>query len=200
MCVRRHGGTIRSTSFVAVIACLTLACGSSDSPSAVITPPPPEVVTPASLAVGASTTLAVGSQLPLAGGSSGGEFVLIVADTAADGSSASAAFQITATGIATAGAVSPPSTSTSPVPDAVSTSVPRLDYTFAARLNERARPRLAAQVANARRAFSDGTGTGGRLSASRSGAPLQLGDLITLNVSSRACDSLLNRVSRVAAI
>ena len=200
MCVRRHGGTIRSTSFVAVTACLTLACGSSDSPSAVITPPPPEVVTPASLAVGASTTLAVGSQLALAGGSSGGEFVLIVADTAADGSSASAAFQITATGIATAGAVSPPSTSTSPMTDAAEASIARPDYAFAARLNERARPQLTAKLDAARRAFSDASGAGGRLSASLSSAPLKLGDLITLNVSSRACDSLLNRVSRVAAI
>lgn len=199
MRVGRHSGLIRSMSFGGALACFTLACGSKDASNGVTTPPPAEP-TPASLAIGSSTTLGVGSAVSLAGGSSGGEFVLIVADTAVDGSSTLAAFQIAASGITSAGAVSLPSASKVAVPDADSPSAPRLDFTFAARLNERARPQLAAQVAGARRAWTGATGADGRLSTSRSATPLQIGDLITLNVSSRACDSVVNRVSRVVAI
>ena len=77
--------------------------------------------------------------MSLVGGTPGGEFVLVVTDTAVNGASASAPFQITASGITAAGAVSSPSTSSAPLSNATSSNVPRLDFTFAARLNDRAR-------------------------------------------------------------
>ena len=200
MVVGRLGGLARNVSVVGVFACFTVACGSKDANGGATAPPAPEPITAASLPVGGSATLDVGSRVSLTGGSTGGECVLVVADTAVDGSSTSTAFQISASGITSAGAVSPPSASVSPLPDAGSPSAPRLDFNFAARLNERARPQLAAQVAAARRAWNTAPSSNGRFSPSRSAAPLQIGDLITLNVSSRACDSVVNRVSRVVAI
>lgn len=183
------------------------ACGSSDAgttapavtPVVPVTPVPPTTPSTVNLAPGASTTVAAGGSVSLLGGSSGGEYVLVVADTAVNGS-AVANFQVTAAGVTAAGAVSAPSTSVSPLAqDAGSVSAPRLDFSFAASLNARATPVLTPRLAAARRAFSEAAGGSGA-TFSRSAAPLQVGDVLPLNVSSRACDSITTRTARVVAI
>ena len=184
---------------VVAVAYLALGCGSSDAGSAVITPPvtdPTALVLP----VGGSTTLEVGGKASLAGGAAGGEFVLVVADTAASGSAPSTAFQVTAGGITSAGTVSPPSTSRTPLPSVAASDGPALDFTYAARVNERARAQLTSRVAGARNAWSAKAAWTGGVATSRSTVAPQIGDLLTLNVSSRACDSVVSRGARIAAI
>ena len=197
MAGRRRDGVVQGTVFAALLTSLTLACGSNDAGGGV-TPPPGS--TNATLIVGGNTSLDVGSPLSLAAGSTGGEFVLVVVDTAVDGSSKAAPFQITASGVTSAGAVSGPTTSRAPLPTSSLADGPRLDFSFAARLNERAHPRLGRGVAAARRAWTNRFTTGNGLSASRSFVPLQIGDTLTLNASSHACDSALKRLARVVAI
>ena len=183
------------------------ACGSSDAgttappvtPVVPVTPVQPTTPSTVNLAPGASTTVAAGGSISLLGGATGGEYVLIVADTAVNGSVASN-FQVTAAGVAAAGAVSGPSTSVSQLAQgAAPASAPRLDFSFAASLNARATPALAPRVAAARLAFSK-SASGGGATFSRSTAPIQVGDLLPLNVSSRACDSITSRTARVVAI
>lgn len=183
------------------------ACGSSEpattappvKPVVPVTPVQPTTPSTVNLAPGASTTLAAGGSLSLLGGSTGGEYVLVVADTAVNGSVATS-FQVSAAGVTAAGAVSGPSTSVSPLgQNASSTSAPRLDFSFAANLNARAMPTLAPRMAAARRAFSNGV-RGSGATFSRSAAPIQVGDLLPLNVSSRNCDSVSTRTARVVAI
>ena len=117
-----------------------------------------------------------------------------------DGSTAAATFQIATTGTSLAGNVSPPSRSTSPAPVQPSALSPRLDFAFAARLNERVRSELLPRVSGARRAYQSAASSPRGATFSRSTAALQVGDLLTLNVGSRACDSVVNRGSRVVAI
>ena len=200
MQVRCRAGLIRRALLVAGWAGGVVACGSRDATSTSTTPTSPEPPTASSLPVGGSATLGAGSQLSLSGGSSGAEFVLVVADTAVDGTTAPAAYQVTATGITSAGAVSGPATSVAPLPDASTAASPRTDFDFAVRLNARARPQLVPLVAGARLARDGGTTASGRLSPSRSATPLQVGDLLQLNVSESACTNLATRAARVVAI
>ncbi|CAN5883460.1 hypothetical protein BH11GEM1_BH11GEM1_08860 [soil metagenome] len=184
------------------------ACGSSDAgttappvtPVVPVTPVTPTTPSTVTLAPGSSATVAAGGSVSLLGGTTGGEYVLVVADTAVNGSSVASSFQVTAAGVTAAGAVSAPSTSVSPLAqDAGLASAPRLDFSFAANLNARATPVLTPRLAAARRAFSEAAGGSGA-TFSRSAAPLQVGDVLPLNVSSRACDSITTRTARVVAI
>ena len=195
-------------SCVLVAGAVLAACGSSDTgttvtkpvvPMVPVTPVTPTTPATVTLAPGASTTVAAGGSVSLAGGSTGGEYVLVVADTAVNGSSTATSYQVTAAGVSGAGVVSGPSTSVLPTPDAGSQSAPRLDFSFAANLNARARPVLASRVPAARRAWTDASAGNGP-TFSRSVAAPQVGDLLTLNVSSRACDSITTRGARVVAI
>jgi hypothetical protein len=165
-----------------------------------VTPVAPTTPATVTLAPGASATLAAGGKISLLGGTAGGEYVLVVADTAVNGSSVASSFQVTAAGVTAAGAVSAPSTSVSPLAqDAGSVSAPRLDFSFAANLNSRATSVLAGRLTAARRAFTETAGAS-RATFSRSAAALALGDVLSLNVSSRACDSITTRTARVVAI
>ncbi len=184
-----------------------VACGSSDTgakppttpvvPDKPVTPPPPATVT---LAPGASASVASGGTLSLVGGATGGEYVLVVADTATNGSSTAINYQVTASGITGAGGVSAPSTNLVPLaPDAGSVSTPHLDYAFSANLNAHASSVLTPLFPAARRVRTNvSAGVGATFSVSA--APPAVGDLMTLNVSSRACDSLMPRGARVVAI
>ena len=176
MVIRRQSGMLSLSSLTGAVALASLACGTTDAGSTVAPPAQPPTVA-ASLPIGGSTTVGSGSQASLIGGSSGGEFVLVVADTAIDGSSAAVAFQVATSGITAAGAVSPPSTSRVPVPGSDASAAPRLDFDFAARLNERSQAQLAPKVALARRAWGDAARSTRGASVTRSIAPTQVGDL-----------------------
>ena len=192
---------------VLVASWVLAACGSSDVgtttptspvvPVAPVTPSTPATVT---LAPGASATVATGGSVSLGGGSAGGEYALVVADTAVNGSSTAISYQVVAAGVSGAGAVSAPSTSILPPPqDGGSISAPQLDFSFSANLNARAMPTLTPRMPAARRAWSSASASGGA-TFSRSSAPPQVGDLLALNVSSKACDSVTSRTARVVAI
>ena len=192
---------------VLVASWVLAACGSSDvgttpptSPVVPVTPVTPNTPTPVTLAAGASATLAAGGSVSLLGGSSGGEYVLVVADTAVNGSSNATGYQVAAAGVSGAGAVSAPATSVLPLPsDGGSPGAPRLDFSFSANLNERATPTLMPRVEAARRAWTNAS-AGSGATFSRLSAPPQVGDLLALNVSSKACDSVSSRTARVVAI
>ena len=194
---------------VLVAGCVLLACGSSDTgttptkpvvPVVPVTPTDPATVT---LAPGASAAVAAGATVSLAGGSAGGEYVFVVTDTLPNvppkGPAPAISYQVTAVGIAGAGAVSGPSTSLLPATGEGSPGAPRLDYSFAAQLNARAAPALAARIPAARRAWTDAA-AGMGATFSRSVAAPQVGDLLTLNVSSSPCDSVSTRAARIVAI
>src|SRR5258705_13964211 len=98
-------------SLSAVALFLATACGSNDAPGVV--PPPPNSV---SLSVGASAPASNGQQVLLDEGSTGGEYLLVVTDTATAGKGTSA-FQLAVTGVAAPGTVSGPATSRLPTGD-----------------------------------------------------------------------------------
>ena len=177
---------------VIVAASLALACKATDASS-------PGAGGSAPLTVGSSEVVATGSTVSLLGGAAGGEYVFVVADTAVDGSSAATSYQVTTAGIGAAGAVSAPAMSRS-ASGTLATYGPVLDFNFAARINERARSLLAPRVASARQQWSRRGPASGGYSASVSAATPQVGDVLTLNVSSKACDSLVLRGTRIVAI
>src|SRR3979490_3199285 len=90
------------------------------------------------LAPGDAVTTSGATELRIAGGTTGAEFVFVVADTATT-ASATSSYQIVASGISPAGSVSGPATSLAPLPDAslgaAARSGPTLDFGVAARLN-----------------------------------------------------------------
>ncbi|MFL5606627.1 MAG: hypothetical protein ACJ8AD_09295 [Gemmatimonadaceae bacterium] len=149
------------------------------------------------LAPGDAVTTTGGSELRISGGASGAEFVLVVADTATTGS-ASSTYQVAASGIATAGSVSAPATSLASLSEsplqAASLHGPTLDFSVAARLNERARSRLAPLFQTARRPAASG------LRRSLIPSSVQVGDIVSLNVSPSACDAIDNHPARIVAI
>ena len=177
----------------AIAASLVLACGATDATS---TGPggdsPP--------AVGSSQLVAIGTTLSLPGGSAGGEYVFVVADTAVDGSLAATTFQVAATGVGGPGAVSAPATSRSPSGLAGATRGPVLDFSTAARINAKARAVLGPRVSFARQQWSRRAAAAGGFSASVSAQTVQVGDVLTLNVSRNPCDSLVLRGTRIVAI
>ena len=184
-----------SIRLVAVV--LAQACGSATDSTGSLTQNPSNSPL---LSVGSSAILDAGGTVALTGGGTGGEYVLVVADTAVDGSSSATAFQIAPTGTSAAGAVSGPALSKAPSPADASINAPRLDFDYAAMLNQRARGELLTRVAGARRAYQRGAIATRGASLSRSSAPLQVGDIVTFNVGSRACDSIIDRGARVVAI
>lgn len=137
------------------------------------------------------------NELRIAGGTSGGEFVFVVADTATTQSTPSA-FQVTASGIGSAGAVSAPASSLSPLSDLVVSgsmrSAPTMSFDIAARLNARANTRLRPLFQAARAPLPSG------LRRSTSTTPPAVGDIVTYNVSSNACDSIVDHPTRIVAI
>jgi hypothetical protein len=152
-------------------------------------------------AVGASTALANGSTVTISE-PAGGEFVLVVSDTLTTASSPAAMpFQISANGIGTPGSVSAPATTESPsaLRAALETNSrgPSLDIAYGARLNASA-ARLLRPLFSAARA--GGTRSSGGLLRDRASQPPQVGDLLSYNVSPRACDSLVRHPARVVAI
>lgn len=176
---------------VVVAAFFALACKATDSTDG---------GGPTPLGVGSAGFLGTGATVPLVGGPTGGEYVLVVTDTAVDGTSAKTDFQVATTGVTAAGAVSAPATSRSPTSGALLPGGPILDFSVAVRMNERARPVLAPRVAFARQQFARSGASSGRRSASVGTVAPQVGDLLTLNVSSNACDSIKPRGARIVAI
>lgn len=194
MNARRTSGS--AMILIGLAGAVAQGCGSPDATSSVA----PVSSSSPLLSVGSSAALDAGGTVALSGGDTGGEFVLVIADTAVDGTTAASSFQIAATGVSIAGAVSAPSTSRSPASGDAQAVSPRLDFAYAAQLNERAHRELLPRVSGARRAYQQASTSPRGASFSRSTAALQVGDLVTLNVASRACDSLINRASRVVAI
>jgi hypothetical protein len=184
-----------------VAAALSAACHSQDA-----TGLPPEangLLTPGEVATAPS-----GVRLDVAGGPNGGEYLLVVADTATSGSAASA-FQIAASGTASAGSVSRPSTALIPTPASPSLGTaaavrgPELDVGFGARLNERARRRLRPLFPSARSALvappaAGLSPAGPRASTARSS--VQVGDVVTYNVGQDACDTIVSHPARIVAV
>ena len=148
------------------------------------------------LGVGASAPVIPGAAISIDGGTSGGEYVLVVADTLTSGSGAASSFQVSATGISAAGSVSLPSTSRVPsLTRGSGASLTRVDY--GTLLNLAARPRLQALVATARQthiAASRG------ISRSLSASVPAVGDLINYNVSQSDCDNIVIHPTRVVAV
>jgi hypothetical protein len=172
-------------------------CHASDSQS----PLPPGVL---QLAPGEGAALTSTATLKIEGGSGGSENVLVLVDSSTSGSTGKFTYSIAATGVGSAGGISPPATSRAPLgslaPGATALlSGPALDIGFGMRLNARSRARLrpgfsAARALQARRAARPG------LSRSVASAPLQVGDVVTVNVSADACDNVEKRGARVVAI
>jgi hypothetical protein len=179
----------------AVASSLALACGATDATSTTGGAGGDSPFT-----VGSTEIVATGSTVSLQGGSAGGEYVFVVADTAVDGSSAATTFQVATTGVGGAGAVSAPATSRSPSGLAGATLGPVLDFSIAARINERARAVLGPRVSFARQQWTRRASSSGGFSASVSAQTAQVGDMLTLNVSDDPCDNIDLRGSRIVAI
>jgi hypothetical protein len=149
------------------------------------------------LAPGDAVTTSGGTELRIAGGASGAEYVLVVADTATT-TSATTTFQVVASGIGTAGSVSAPATSLSPLSDvSLGTAAQRgpvLDFGVAVRLNERARARLTPLFSAARQPAPSGR------RSSLIPSNVQVGDIVTFNVSPSACDAIENHGAQIVAI
>ncbi len=186
---------LTARSGAALAAAFLLACKSTDATS---TTGGTGGDTP--LAPGGSAFVATGSTVTVPGGSAGGEYVFVVTDTATDGSSAATTFQVATTGVGAAGIVSLPSTSRSPIDAADVATGPVLDFGFAARLNNSARAVLAPRVSSARLQWNRGAAAPVGLSRSTSALAPQVGDALTLNVSSNPCDSIVPRGTRIVAI
>jgi hypothetical protein len=190
----------RWTWAAALAGAATLAgCGANDSQS----PLPPGVL---QLAPGETAPLTTTTTLKIEGGSSGSENVLVLADTSTDANSGKIPYQLGAAGVASAGTISPPATSRAPLdaagaPTAGSLSAPSLDLGFGMRLNERSRSRLVGGFGAARRVLASRTiATPAGLSRSLATSGVQVGDVVTVNVSSSACDNIQQRGARVVAI
>ena len=180
---------------VAIVAGAIAACKATDTIST-----NGGVGGPSPLAPGSSQFVPTGTTVSIPGGTTGGEFVMVVTDTAVDGSAAATAYQIAATGISVGGTVSAPSASRSSLGSATATRGPSLDFGFAARVNVGAQRVLAPRVAAARQLWVPHAATSRGMSRSLSSAAPQVGDVITLNVSDNACDSIQLRGSRIVAI
>ena len=155
---------------------------------------------PAPLAVGSSELVPTGTAISLIGGATGGEFVLVVADTAVDGSSVATSYQVASTGISGGGTVSAPATSRSPLGGTSAASRLTLDFGRAARMNAGAQRTLAPRVWAARQAWAQSSSAPRGASRLLSTAAPQVGDVLTLNVSDNPCDSIQLRGARIVAI
>ncbi len=185
----------RLTRHAFVAACLLVACTATDS-----TLSTGGTGSPSPLAVGSNELLPTGSTVTVLGGTSGGEYLLVVADTAIDGSSASTTYQVVTTGVAAGGAVSAPSTSRAPLGGTFAMRGPTPDFSVAVRINARARLTLGPRVVTARQLWAQRAPSSRGLSASMASAAPQVGDVLTLNVSDDACGAADFRGARIVAI
>ncbi|MDB4891632.1 MAG: Peptidase hyicolysin [Gemmatimonadetes bacterium] len=186
----------RSVSFMAAALLWATACGSTES-TGVVTPPPSQGI---SLLAGGSAPVINGQAVTLNSGTTGGEYLLVVTDTATAGTGTSA-YQVAASGVAAAGTVSAPAASRTPTADLLSTgasaTTPRLDISYGARLNERYRARFNARLSTVNAAMAASRSIG------RSAASIivpQVGDVVTYNVGDDPCDTIVNRPSRIVAV
>ena len=181
--------------YTAASVCVIAACTATDSTSTSGSNGGP---TP--LAVGNSVLVPTGTAVSLPGGTSGGEYVLVVADTAVDGTLSATSYQVAGTGIGAGGVVSSPSTSRGSLGGASAWRAPTVDFGFAARANVRARGVLASRVSSARALWTERAPSSHGLSRSVSSSAPQVGDVLTLNVSDNPCDSIQLRGARIVAI
>jgi hypothetical protein len=193
-----HARALRAQATLAFFAGLTLAaCGGSDSTG---------LNTNGPLSPGQGTPVSGTSTLTIDGGSTGMENVLVVVDTALDSIARKTSFQVTATGIGAAGAVSPPATALIPLTDAAPTAAPsaaapKLDIGYGIRLNARSRRRFEGRFQAARSAFQSGAALPRGMSRSLALAAPQVGDIVTVNVQTDdPCDQVKTRGARVVAI
>jgi hypothetical protein len=194
-------GAALAASAITLVAC----GGGSDSSTG-----PGGTVLPSgavSLAAGQSAALTAKDTLKIDAGSTGSENVLVLVDTGLTSISAQANFTIAATGIGTAGAISPPATALSPAPEAASASPssqiawgPKLDMTFGMRLNQRSRARFRGGFSAARAALASRRMAPTAALRSVASAAPQVGDIMTLNVSDDPCANIQKRGARVVAV
>ncbi|MEO8561161.1 MAG: hypothetical protein ABI601_03740 [bacterium] len=188
----RACSVIRAPLIVAAMALLLAGCGAQDSQSP---PLDPGVVT---LVPGQSAPIAGATTLRVQGGSAGSENVLVLADTATVSVSAKSAYAVAASDVGAAGAVSAPSSSL--IPDATATAAPVLDISFGMRRNDASRTRLGGGFGAARAMFAARTAAPhGRFNSVAQAIPT-VGDLLSVNVGSAACDTLVTRSARVVAV
>jgi hypothetical protein len=204
VCLRARRSCLARAAGAVVAVGLLVSCGDAAPTVAPVEP----FVAPASGAVvtlgaGESVVASSGTALHLVGGARGGEYLLVVTDTVTDGSAGAAtAVQISAANVGAPGAVTGfagdrvPGLATTPA--APSALGPSLDYGAGARLNERARAMLRLRFTGARQAR--GARAVGARSADRLASTAAVGDLVTLNASNRACDSVRQRTGRIEAI
>ncbi|MDB4881566.1 MAG: Peptidase hyicolysin, partial [Gemmatimonadetes bacterium] len=178
-----------------------LGCGAQDSQSPSQTTPPGVV----SLVPGQSAVVNGATTLQVDGGAQGTENVLVIADTATVSVSAKSSYSVTATSVTAAGTISAPATALIPETggsggSSALASGPLLDMSFGMRLNERNRGRLVGGFRAARAAHAARSTAPVGPSRSVTGIAPQVGDLVQVNVGSRACDSLVTRAARIVAI
>jgi hypothetical protein len=188
--------SVRSALAIFGAGLLVAGCAAQDSQGPGQTP---GVV---SLGPGQSAPVAAATTLRIEGGSQGSENVLVLADTGTTGITAQAAYQVTATGVGAAGAISGPATAR--LPDGATgarlPAGPILDIAFGARINRASHARLRPGFRAARAALASRSMSRGGASRSVATAIPNVGDIIAVNVGSRACDSVVTRHARVAAI
>ena len=184
--------------FRAAAAMALAACGSQDASGPGGTP---GVTT---LNPGQVVAVPKGTTVTLEGGSTGTENVLVVVDTGLQSVSAKTNWQVSATGVGAAGAVSGPATALLPsegLAAARSGSIePTVDIGFGMRLNARNRQRFVGGFRAARSAFASRTAVPPGMSRSIGIVDPKLGDIFTINVALSACGSSVNRAARVVAI
>lgn len=193
-----HPRALRARAALAFFAGLTLAaCGGSDSTG---------LNTNGPLSPGQGTPVSGTSTLTIDGGSTGMENVLVVVDTALDSIARKTSFQVTATGIGTAGSVSPPATALIPLTDAAPTAAPnaasaKLDIGYGMRLSARSRRRFEGRFQAARSALQSGAALPRGMSRSLGLVAPQVGDVVTVNVQTDdPCEQIKLRGARVVAI
>lgn len=184
--------------FLAAVMTVAAACGSQDASGPGGTP---GVTT---IGPGQVVALPKGTAVTLEGGATGTENVLVVVDTGLQSISAKTNWQISATGLGAAGAVSGPATTLLPSDGAAaarSGSIePTVDIGFGMRLNARNRQRFVGGFRAARSAFASRTAVPPGMSRSVGIVDPNIGDIFTINVALSACGSSVNRAARVVAI
>jgi hypothetical protein len=199
--------TLRGMNGAALVlaALLLVACGGDGGGNA--TGPGGTTILPSgalSMTAGQSVPLVPATTLKIDGGSAGTENVLVLADTGLASVTAKATYQVSATGIGVAGAISAPATSLAPSPEAATSTPigagPRLDMSYGMRLNARTRARFSGKFRAARAAYAASqTGPAAMRRSIGSAAP-QIGDIFTVNVGDEACTNVQSRGARVVAI
>jgi hypothetical protein len=179
--------------FALAVLMSAAACGGGDATGTQTPPPNTHALAPGEIAT------APNGQVVTLTGAAGGEYLLVVTDTAPDASGTSN-YQVSAAGIAAAGSVSAPATAL--LPTTAAGALPersRLDISYGARLNERYRRRFTSLLQSARLSNTTGARYDRNLDAAASPVP-PVGSLVTYNVSASPCDSIVNHAARIMAI